>query len=123
MQSRAFNDLDVLVLGVLVSPNLVGIYAVAWSVGKFLTIFDNAVRSTLFLEISFHDGRDDGAKVARLVTDALTYGGMLLIPGLVGGVLLGVRLLRIYVRSLSEERPCSGSSWPVSCCTATTNSS
>lgn len=46
LKLRSFNDIDV--LGALVSPNLVGIYTVAWSLSKYLTIFDAAIRKTIF---------------------------------------------------------------------------
>jgi O-antigen/teichoic acid export membrane protein len=54
------------------------------------------VSSTLFPELSRADADGDSTWVAGLVEESLTYGGLILIPGLFGGVLLGERLLRIY---------------------------
>jgi O-antigen/teichoic acid export membrane protein len=96
LKSRSFNDVDVLLLGVFVQSSLVGVYSAAWSIAKFLTLFDSAVSSTLFPELSRADAEGDSAWVAGLVEESLTYGGLILIPGLFGGVLLGERLLRIY---------------------------
>ena len=96
LQSRSFNDVDVLLLGVFLQPSLVGVYSAAWSIAKFLTLFDSAVSSTLFPELSKADAEGRRGSVAGLVEDSLTYGGLILIPGLFGGILLGDRLLRIY---------------------------
>ncbi len=96
LQSRSFNDVDIVVLGFFVSPALVGVYAVAWSIAKFLTLFGNAVSTTLFPELSKADADGDRDAVRGFVSDALTYGGLFVIPGLFGGALLGEQLLRIY---------------------------
>ena len=96
LQSRSFNDVDILLLGVFLQSSLVGVYSAAWSIAKFLTLFDSAVSSTLFPELSRADAEGRRGSVADLVEDSLTFGGLILIPGLFGGVLLGERLLRIY---------------------------
>ena len=96
LQSRSFNDVDIVVLGFFVSPALVGVYSVAWSVAKFLTLFGGAVSTTLFPELSKADADDDREAVRGFIDDSLTYGGLVVIPGLFGGALLGERLLRIY---------------------------
>jgi len=96
LQSRSFNDVDVLLLGVFVQSSLVGVYSAAWSIAQFLTLFDSAVSSTLFPELSRADAEGNRQAVADLVEQSLTYGGLILIPGLFGGVLLGERILRIY---------------------------
>ena len=96
LKSRSFNDVDIIVLGFLVSPALVGVYSVAWSIAKFLELFGNAVSSTLFPEISKADAEESRELVSKLVTDSLAYGGLFIIPGLFGGALLADRLLAIY---------------------------
>ncbi len=96
LESRSFNDIDIIVLGAIVSPTLVGIYSVAWSIAKFLTIFGNAVRTTLFPEISKANAEENEDLVSTLVTDSITYSGLIAIPGLFGGIILGERLLVIY---------------------------
>ncbi len=96
LESRSFNDVDIIILGALVSPALVGVYAIAWSIAKFLTVFGSAIKTTMFPEFSFADARDDRETVSKLVSDSLTYGGLVIVPGLFGAVLLGDRLLLIY---------------------------
>lgn len=59
-------------------------------------LFASAVSTTLFPEMSELSTKRDPQAVANLVEDALSYAGLLLIPGLVGGVILGERILRIY---------------------------
>ncbi|WP_254840520.1 lipopolysaccharide biosynthesis protein [Natronomonas marina] len=96
LQARSFNDVDVLVLTALVPSGLVGVYYVAWRVTKFLTLFGSAISSTMFPELSRADAEGSEETVSTLVTDALTYNGLLIIPGLVGSALIGRGLLRIY---------------------------
>ncbi len=96
LKSRSFNDVDVLVLGAFVPSALVGVYAVAWSIAKFLDLFGTAVSDTLFPEISRATADGEDATASQLVEDSLAYGGLIVVPGLVGGLLLGDRLLAIY---------------------------
>ena len=65
--------------------------------------------STLFPELSRLDAEEEKESLAGLVEDSLTYGGLLLLPGFVGGGLLGDRLLRIYGPGFVEGPMPSGS--------------
>ncbi len=96
LKSRSFNDVDIIILGFFVSPALVGIYSIAWSIAKFLKLFGDAVSTTLFPELSKADAAGDEEAIREFVSDSLTYGGLFIIPGLFGGALLGEHLLRIY---------------------------
>jgi O-antigen/teichoic acid export membrane protein len=96
LKSRSFNNVDILILGAFVSSSLVGIYSVAWSISKFLSLFDDAIRQTAFPEISYSDTNEDPDAVANLVTESFRFSGLTTIPGLVGAYLVGDRLLRIY---------------------------
>ncbi len=97
MRSKTFSDVDILVLGLFVSSGLTGIYAVAYTLSKSLDIFGSAIQSTLFPELSKRSTTDDGDDMIRTLTnDALSYAGLFLIPGIVGGTILGDRLMRIY---------------------------
>lgn len=96
LQSRSFNDVDVLLLGVFVQSSLVGVYAAAWSIANFLTLFDSAISTTLFPEISRASAAEEAASVSQMVEQSLAFGGLFLVPGLFGGALLADRLLRIY---------------------------
>ncbi len=96
MRKRTFSDADILVLGLLVPAGLAGVYAVAYSLSKFLNIFGNAIKTTLFPEMSKLSADEDTDMVGTLTTDALTFSGLFLIPGVVGATIIGDRLMRIY---------------------------
>ncbi|MFP8951766.1 oligosaccharide flippase family protein [Natrialbaceae archaeon A-arb3/5] len=96
IESRTFEYVDIAVLGFFVSQGLVGIYSVAWAIGKFLDIFTSAISSTLFPEMSKVSAENDASAVAGLAEDGLTYAGLILIPGLIGALVIGDRLLLIY---------------------------
>jgi O-antigen/teichoic acid export membrane protein len=96
LQSKVFNTLDILFLKAFVASSFVGIYSAAWSIGLVLDIFGNAIRATMFPEMSKVANADDPSTVASLTEDSLTYTGLFLIPGFVGGLVVGDRLLRIY---------------------------
>lgn len=96
LQSRMFNYTDIIVLGFFVSSALIGVYAVAWNIGQFLFLFSGALKSTLFPEMSELSAKEDPQAVSRIVEQSLSFGGLFLIPGFIGGALLGERILRIY---------------------------
>ncbi|WP_254761540.1 oligosaccharide flippase family protein [Natrinema marinum] len=102
LKSRSFNDVDIVVLGALVPSALVGVYSVAWSIATFLTLFDSAVSATLFPELSQAEASADRDRISRLITDSLSYGGLIVIPGLFGGVILADRLLRLYGETFTQ---------------------
>ncbi len=99
MRGKTFDTVDIAVLGFFVSAGFIGIYSVAWSIGKFLDIFGSAVSNTLFPEMSKVSAEDDVAAVSGLTEDALSYAGLILVPGLVGAIVVGDRLLLIYGES------------------------
>jgi O-antigen/teichoic acid export membrane protein len=96
IQSRVFGTLDLLLLKYFVASNLVGVYSVAWSIGLILDLFGNAIQSTLFPEMSKVSSEGEIETIERLTEDALAFTGLLLIPGLIGGLIIGDRLLRVY---------------------------
>ena len=96
MRGRVFNSIDIIVLGAFVSAGLVGVYAVAWSIAKFLDIFGNAISTTLFPEMSNASAKNDPSAISHLVEDALAFAGLFLIPGVIGGAIVADRLLLIY---------------------------
>ncbi len=96
LESRTINDIDIVILTALVSPALVGIYSVAWTLSKFLMVFGSAIRSSLFPEISYRSENDRDEEVKQLITDSLTYTGLIAIPGVVGGLVLSERLMLMY---------------------------
>ncbi len=105
MEKKTFNEMDIIVLGFFVSAGLTGIYAVAYTLAKFLDIFSSAIQTTLFPEISKLSAEGDDSMVKTLTNDALSFGGLFLIPGIVGGTLLGDRLMRIYGEGFEGGAP------------------
>lgn len=99
---RAYNQSDVLVLGLFVPSAVVGIYSVAWSVATFLGLFGASVSQSMFPEISKVSTEHDSEAVRDLVSNAIGYAGLVIIPGVVGGALLGDRLLRIYGSTFAD---------------------
>lgn len=96
LESRMFNYTDVIVLGFFVSTGLIGVYSIAWNIAMFLNLFSGSISSTLFPEMSKIATQENKQAVSNLVEDALAFGGLILIPGLIGGLILDYRLLMIY---------------------------
>ncbi len=96
LESRIFNQVDILLLGVFVSNALVGVYSVAWTIAKFLELFSAAIKGTLFPEISHKSDQESNEAISGMVEDALAYNGLIALPGLIGGFILAERLLRLY---------------------------
>ena len=96
MRKRTFTDADIIVLGLFVPAGLTGIYAVSYALASFLNIFGNAIRNTLFPELSKQSTSNNTDMVRTLTNDALTFAGLFLIPGIFGAAILGDRLMSIY---------------------------
>ncbi|WP_255168331.1 lipopolysaccharide biosynthesis protein [Natrononativus amylolyticus] len=96
VQGKTFSEADILILGALVSSALVGIYSIAWALCSFFLIFAHAISTAMFPEISKQSARGESGRIARLTTDALAFAGFVLIPGAVGGILVGDRVLAVY---------------------------
>jgi O-antigen/teichoic acid export membrane protein len=96
LRSKAFNWVDIALLGVFVQTALVGYYTAAWNIAQFLAIFGGAVSQTLFPKMSERAAAKSREAVADLLNTALAFAGLVMIPGLVGAALLGERILLIY---------------------------
>lgn len=96
LSSRAFSAMDTVVLGYFVTSSFVGYYEVAWNLASMLAIFGVAISQALFPEMSRIASEEGDEQVGDLVTEALSYTGLFLIPGLVGSLLIGDLVLRVY---------------------------
>lgn len=96
LSSRAFSSMDTLVLGLFVVDSLIGVYVVAWNLASILAVFGTSVRRALFPRMSALSGDDKRDEVETLMTHGLRYSGLFLIPGLVGGLVVGRTVLSIY---------------------------
>lgn len=96
IRKEAFNQVDILALGLFVAPQLVGIYFVAYQVANFLARFSGSIRVTIFPEVSKLSAAEDKQPASQIIQNAITYNGIILIPGIVGSFVLGEDLLRIF---------------------------
>ncbi|MFC7203587.1 flippase [Haloferax namakaokahaiae] len=96
IKNRSFLSMDTIVLGVFVANELIGVYEIAWNIASLFAIFGASISATLFPEISSLSakGRDD--QVRDAISASFSYAGLFLIPGLVGSVLVGDKILSIY---------------------------
>jgi len=96
VSSRTFSNADIIILSAFVAPDLVGIYSVAWALSSVLNLFGGAISSTVFPEISSVSARESAESAVGMIEDSVAFGGFLVIPGFVGGVLLAPDLFRFY---------------------------
>jgi O-antigen/teichoic acid export membrane protein len=96
VRKKAFQEADILVLGLFVPSGLTGVYVIAYSLAEFLDIFGRGISTTLFPEISKQSMDGNVEMVRSLTNDALSFAGLILIPGTIGAAILGDRLMRVY---------------------------
>jgi O-antigen/teichoic acid export membrane protein len=97
LRGRVYGWLDVLVLSMfLSSASLIGIYELAWGIGSLLATASGSISTTLFPEVSELSVSDDYERIKHYLNEAIAYSGLIVIPGLVGAVVLGPRVLRFY---------------------------
>jgi len=97
IRGQTFMSMDTLILAIFVSNSLVGGYKAAWNLASIFATFSIAIQRTLFPEISALASQEDSKDaIAGLFTESLTYAGLIIIPGVVGSVLLGDVILRVY---------------------------
>lgn len=96
IEGRSFSSMDTVVLGLFVTSQLIGYYEVAWNLASILAVFGTSISAAMFPAISQLSSEDEVDVVAGLVNDALTYTGLFIIPGLVGALVVGDRVLAIY---------------------------
>ena len=101
LKGRSFSSLDTLVLAAFVASTFVGAYGVAWNIASLLSIFAVSVGTALFPEISRESETGGVDRISNLVTDALRYSGLFVVPGIVGSLLLGPRILALYGREVA----------------------
>jgi len=97
VRGQTFMSMDTLILAVFVTNSLVGGYKAAWNLASIFATFSIAIQRTLFPEISALASQEDSDDaIAGLFTESLAYAGLIIIPGVVGSVLLGDVVLRVY---------------------------
>lgn len=97
VKGRAFLSMDTIILAFFVTNGVIAVYEVAWNVASMLAIFGSSIARTLFPEISETSSESsDYEGVSEYLRLGLAYSGLFLIPGLVGGALVGDVVLTIY---------------------------
>lgn len=97
IKGRTFLSMDTLVLAAFVSNSVIAVYEIAWNLASLFAIFGSSIRRTLFPEISelsSVSGISD--EITGLLRVSLAYSGLFIIPGLVGGALVGDIVLQVY---------------------------
>lgn len=88
--------MDILVLGLFVTNDLVGIYQASWTLASFLALTSKSIGTTLFPELSELAAEDLYDDAKSLVGDAMLFAGVFLIPGFFGALVVGDRVLEVY---------------------------
>lgn len=96
MKGKTMGWMDTIVLGIFVASGLVAVYQVSWQLASILVLVSNAVENTLFPEISDIAADGEHEAVKDLLSEALFYAGIFVIPGFFGALVLGGKILRIY---------------------------
>lgn len=105
LRGRTIQWMDIAVLGLFSTSDLVGIYTVCWTIIKFLSTFSESISSAMFPEISSATTESGANSEAALISQAVAYGGLLIIPGCVGGILLSESLLNVYSSEFVRGSP------------------
>lgn len=93
---RAARWTDTAVLGFFVSSNLVGVYEIAWSLALLLILATDSLNRSLFPTLSDFGSDDRVRRVNSITESAITFTGVIVIPGFVGSILLGKDLLALF---------------------------
>jgi O-antigen/teichoic acid export membrane protein len=91
--AHVFNWLDVLVIGWLLSRSAVGTYEVAWRVAGVTLLLSNALKLTIFPQVSEWHANGETDRIERLVNDLIPPSLFLVIPAVAGVALLARPLL------------------------------
>lgn len=102
LRGRVFGWMDTIVLSFFVSAGLIGIYEASWGIASLLAVASGSISRTLFPEVS--DLSTDGnlEPVIHYLNEALTFSGIIVIPGFIGGFVIGNRVLEFYRPEFSQ---------------------
>mgnify|MGYP000947715896 FL=1 len=91
-----FSYADTIMIGHFMTEADVGIYRVALQLTSIATFVTIALHTTLYPKVSYWGKRDDLSSVEGALARAFTYSLLLAVPVLVGGWILGERLLYFF---------------------------
>ena len=92
--SYVYSWMDVLVIGFFLSQSHVGTYEVAWRIALAAAVFNKAVATTVYPQMSEWDANDSTRKIEELVEDMFLPSLAVAIPAFLGGVILSQEILR-----------------------------
>lgn len=95
VKSQTISWMDVFLLGFFVTPSLVGVYQIAWTISKTFGLLPKAISANVFPEVSGLIGDNDD-RIQMMLREGILYAGYVAIPGTVGAGLLGRRVMGIY---------------------------
>jgi O-antigen/teichoic acid export membrane protein len=91
-----FSQADVIMIGYFLNNDDVGVYRIALQFTTIATFTTYALRTTLWPKVSKWGKSGDTMLVEESLSQALTYSLLLAIPVMVGGILLGDKLLYLF---------------------------
>lgn len=91
---RAYQWLDILLIGVFLQTRFVSAYEIAWNLTLLILLVSKSLELTLFPQISRWDAETRPDRIGETVTTALGYAMLVPIPALVGVVLYREEILR-----------------------------
>ncbi len=96
IRSRAARWTDTAVLGFFVANDLIGVYEIAWSVALLLILATDSLTSSIFPKASELSQEGDQSNIIRLTESGILYTGIVAIPGVIGSMIIGRDLLRLF---------------------------
>lgn len=102
LRGRVFGWMDTIVLSFFVSASLIGIYEASWGIASLLAIASGSISQTLFPEVSDLSTDDKDNQISHYLNEALTFSGIIVIPGFIGALIIGSRVLRFYRPEFTE---------------------
>lgn len=96
IKAKTFSWMDTIILSLFVGSGLIAVYEVSWRLASILVLVSKAVHQTLFPEMSKIAEEGDQDALLDLLDEGLFAAGLFVIPGLIGALILGHRILQIY---------------------------
>jgi len=93
LDSLAYKWLDVIVIGIFLSPAAVGIYEVAWRVSKFVMLPTRSIEEFMLPQTSNWDTSGRKEIIESTLPNALFASAFFIFPTLFGAVIVGDELL------------------------------
>ncbi|WP_436903358.1 oligosaccharide flippase family protein [Halovenus halobia] len=96
LKSRALSWTDITILGIFVASSTIGVYQICWTIAMTFQILGKSISRNLFPEVSEEDGLNNTGRISLLTRQSFVYAGLLPIPGIIGAVVVGERVLGVY---------------------------